>query len=165
MRERIAAAFVLLSVALIALTVTIRAVALSDFLREQEQAQQQRQADLLAAVVDGTVEAGRPVDQRLLDGLVDAESRLEYDAGDGAPVVAEGPAFDTEMGVIVAVAEAGDGSVELLTTARELSTAKAASIETLVAMQHPDWTEEQVREERRKILDDQGVVADPFTLR
>lgn len=131
MRERIAAAFVLLSVALIALTVTIRAFALSDFLREQEQAEQQRQADLLAAVVDRTVEAGRPVDQRLLDGLVDAESRLEYDAGDGAPVVAEGPAFNTEMGVIVAVAEAGDGSVELLTTARELSTVSSRQLTSL----------------------------------
>jgi signal transduction histidine kinase len=131
MRERIAASFVLVAVVLIALIVTIRVYSLQDFLRQQEQTQQQRETELVAAVVDQTVAEGRTVDEQLLGELVGVESRLEYDVPGRAPVVAEGRAFDTDVGVISAVTEAGDGSVELLTTARELSAVSARQLTSL----------------------------------
>lgn len=43
---------------------------------------------------------------------------------------------------------------ELAQTAVALSTARAASMETLVAMVHPDWTPDQVAEEVEKIRDE-----------
>jgi signal transduction histidine kinase len=134
MRERIAASFVLVAVVLIALVVTIRIYSLQGFLREQEQTQQQRETALVASIVDQTVDAGRPVDQRLLRELVGVESRLEYDVAGQAPVVAEGRAFDADLGVISGVAEAGDGSVELLTTARELASVSARQLTSIVVL-------------------------------
>jgi A118 family predicted phage portal protein len=58
-----------------------------------------------------------------------------------------------------------DPPLVMAQTAQALSVARAASIETLVKMQHPDWTDEQVKDERQAIIDDQGTVADPFALR
>jgi signal transduction histidine kinase len=134
MRERIAASFVLVAVVLIALVVTIRVYSLQGFLREQEQTQQQRETALVAVIVDQTVDAGRPVDEQLLRELVGVESRLEYDVAGQPPVVAEGRAFDADMGVISAAAEAGDGSVELLTTVRELSSVSARQLTSIVVL-------------------------------
>lgn len=45
---------------------------------------------------------------------------------------------------------------ELAQTALALSSAKAASLQTLVAMVHPDWTTDQVDEEVQTIKDEEG---------
>lgn len=59
---------------------------------------------------------------------------------------------------------AEDSPLAMAQTAQTLYTARAASTATLVRMQHPDWTGQQVQEEVRLILAEQRSVVDPFTI-
>jgi hypothetical protein len=61
---------------------------------------------------------------------------------------------------------AQDSVMTLAQTALALSTAGAASTETLVALTHPDWDDTKVQEEVKLILAQQGMsVPDPTTVR
>ncbi|MEV0445849.1 phage portal protein [Streptomyces spectabilis] len=56
-----------------------------------------------------------------------------------------------------------EGPTELATTAELLRRAEAASTDTLVRMQHPDWDDTKVLQEVDEILGESGrAVADPF---
>jgi len=59
---------------------------------------------------------------------------------------------------------AEDSPLTIAQTVQALSVAKAASIDTMIRMQHPEWTGAQVTEEREQIIADQGTVADPFAI-
>ena len=48
---------------------------------------------------------------------------------------------------------------EVASAVNLLHSAQAASTETLIKMQHPDWTEKQVKEERAAIYTEQGIAA------
>lgn len=133
MRERIAAAFVLLAIVLVAIVVSVRVWTLQDFLLDQEQAQQRESAELVAAVITDRVEAGEPVDEPLLLELIGLESRLQYD-GPGGTVVVQGRAYDTDEGVISAVVDAGEGEVELSTSTRQLSATSARQVTSLLML-------------------------------
>lgn len=133
MRERIAASFILLTILLVAVVVSVRAWTLQGFLLDQEQAGQRESAELVAAVIDARVESGQPVDRRLLTALIGIESRLRYDGAEG-PIVVEGRAYDTSQGVISAVVDAGEGEVELSTSARQLSATSARQTTSLVML-------------------------------
>jgi signal transduction histidine kinase len=134
MRERIAGAFVLLALVLIALVVTIRAYTLQGFLADQEAAHERQEAQLVAAVIVDQVESGRAVTRSLLVQLVDIESRLEYVAPGGGSVVVEGSAYSTDDGVVAAEVRAGEGRVLLSTTARQLLDVNARQLTSLLML-------------------------------
>ena len=57
-----------------------------------------------------------------------------------------------------------DSPLTLAQTSLALFQAKAASTNTLVAMMHPEWTDEQVTTETDLIFTEQQTVTDPFSL-
>ena len=63
-------------------------------LRTHESRDLREEATTLALVVEQRQQLGQPVDRAFLAGVVDSADRLEYDAGDGQPVVVEGQAYD-----------------------------------------------------------------------
>lgn len=120
MRERIAGSFVLLALVLIVLVVTVRGYTFQGFLVEQEAVHERQEAELVATVITDRVDAGRRIDRGLLIELVDLESRLEYVGPEGGSLVVEGAAYSTEDGIVEAEVPAGEGTVLLSSTAREL---------------------------------------------
>jgi len=82
---------------------------------------------------------------------------LEVDADVfGKPVNTDGLKVEFSAG-------SQDSPLALAQTALALSTAKAASTETLVGLMHPDWDKTKVDEEVARILAEQGMaVPDPF---
>lgn len=134
MRERIAASFVLLALALIVIVILMRGWAVQGFLREQEQAHQRQEAELVAAVIADRVDSGRQVDRPLLVEMVDIESRLQYSGADGSTTVVQGRAYDPSEGVISAVVEAGGGRVELSSSARQLAAISARQFSSLMML-------------------------------
>ena len=120
MRERIAGAFVMLTLALIVVLVSVRAYALQGILADQEMAHQRDEAGLVAAVITDRVALGEPVDRELLADLVGIGSRLEYLDPDGGTTTAAGPGFDPSDGTLEVRAPAGEGTVVLTRGTREL---------------------------------------------
>ncbi|QZY28434.1 HAMP domain-containing protein [Nocardioides coralli] len=108
MRERLAAAFVLLAVLVLVMAGAVRARAVGDLLRDQEAMQLRNDAALVADVIDDYLATGRDVDVVLLDGLVRADAQLEFVTASGESVVATGRQFVDED-LLVSVVEAGDG--------------------------------------------------------
>ncbi|MGZ5404333.1 MAG: sensor histidine kinase [Nocardioides sp.] len=120
MRERLAGAFVLLAVAVLVLVVTIRTWALDDLVRDQEQAERDDRADLIASVLVERVESGGFVTAALLTGLVDDHSRLEYVGPDGESIVATGGEYAGSEDPLSVELEAGDGRVLLTSDPRDI---------------------------------------------
>ena len=115
MRERLTAAFVVLSVVLLLGAGAVRTFVLRDLIREQVATQLDQQADLVAAIISGREAAGEPVDAELLGMLVGTADRLEYATHDGAePIVVRGSEYegdDDPAQDIAATSIAGDGEV------------------------------------------------------
>jgi hypothetical protein len=53
--------------------------------------------------------------------------------------------------------------LDLAQTANQLRSAMAASTETLVRMQHPNWDRDTVNEEVERIHAENGTITDPLT--
>ena len=83
MRERLAAAFGALALAVILLAGGLRLVALQDLLREETYAHLDEHAHLVAAVLDLRVEGGVEVSPRVLERVLDDEARLRFVPADG----------------------------------------------------------------------------------
>jgi signal transduction histidine kinase len=92
-RARLTASFVVLSVVLLVGALWLRSYTEQSMLRTHEGRELRAQATTLALVIEQRQQLGQPVDRAFLAGVVDSAERLEYDPGDGAPVVVEGKAF------------------------------------------------------------------------
>lgn len=93
MRERLTAAFVLLTVTLLVGLLVIRSYTLEDELRGHEGAHVAGQAETMAAFLGMRLDAGLPVTESVLAGAVGADQAVEYTAG-GQTLRVEGDRFD-----------------------------------------------------------------------
>lgn len=91
MRERLAAAFGALAVAVLLLAGALRTVALQDLLVEQTYGNLREHAHVVAAVLDERVAGDDPVTRRLVGRVLDDRARLELAPDDGGrPMVFTG---------------------------------------------------------------------------
>lgn len=122
MRERLTAAFVVLSILLLLGAGAVRTYVLRDLIREQTAGQLTQQAALVAEVVADRVAAGEQVDRGFLEGLVGTDDRLSYDGG-GQVVTVSGREYDgSGRGDISATAPVGAGGQDGRVTVGESST-------------------------------------------
>ena len=98
MRERLTAAFIVLSVALLLGAGLVRTYVLHDLIREQVAGQLSQEAELVAAIVADRTAAGDSVDEAFLSSLVGPRERLQYDADGAAPVVVTGADHEGDDG-------------------------------------------------------------------
>jgi hypothetical protein len=108
MRERLTAAFIVLSVGLLLGAGLVRTYVLQDLIREQVAGQMSQQADLVAAIIGDREASGGAVDEDFLQPLVGPQDRLQYDAGD-AEVVVTGKGYQGED-------DDGDGDIAATAT-------------------------------------------------
>ena len=108
MRERLTAAFIVLSVVLLLGAGLVRTYVLQDLIREQVAGQLSQQADLAAAIVGDREASGGAVDEDFLQSLVGPQDRLQYDGG-GAEVVVTGKDYQGD--------EDGDGDGDIAASA------------------------------------------------
>lgn len=115
MRARLTASFVILTVLLVVGALWVRSYTEQSLLRTHEGHELRGQAADLALVLDQRVDLDQPVDRAFLAGLVDADDRLEYDAGTGDPVVVEGKSYDEEDAEdqLRTSVDAGEGTLTL----------------------------------------------------
>lgn len=90
MRERLTAAFIILTIALLIGAGLVRTYVLRDLIREETAGQLDREAELVATVVSGREASGDPVDATFLQTLVGPEARLVLTSGDGSEIVVTG---------------------------------------------------------------------------
>ncbi|GAA4697231.1 histidine kinase dimerization/phospho-acceptor domain-containing protein [Nocardioides conyzicola] len=90
MRERLTAAFIVLSIVLLLGAGLVRTFVLQDLIREQVAGQLDQEADLVAAIVSDREAAGGSVDEKFLTTLVGPRDRLAYAADGADPVVVTG---------------------------------------------------------------------------
>lgn len=110
MRERLAAAFVALAVAVLLLAGTLRLVALHNMFREEAEAHLADHARLASQVVGERLARGRPITTAVAARIVDAEARLEFVPASGTPVRAEGADFaGTREDDVRVTVESADG--------------------------------------------------------
>ncbi|KQW49264.1 hypothetical protein ASC77_11290 [Nocardioides sp. Root1257] len=83
MRERLTAAFIVLSIVLLLGAGLVRTYVLQDLIREQVAGQLDQEADLVAAIVADRQSSGGTVDEEFLKSLVGPKDQLTYDAGPG----------------------------------------------------------------------------------
>ena len=94
MRERLTAAFVILTVVLLFGAGLVRSYVLRDLVREQEASHLRQEVVLVSSITQDRLEAGGVIDQEFLDSLVGEEARLEYDPHKGRTVVAHGADYE-----------------------------------------------------------------------
>lgn len=114
MRERLTAAFVVLSIVLLLGAGAVRTFVLRDLIREQVAAQLDKQADLSAAIITAREASGEPVDEELLTTLVGSADRIEYVVAGAEPLVVHGPDYEGADDLdddIAATTETGEGQV------------------------------------------------------
>jgi signal transduction histidine kinase len=114
-RARLTASFVVLSVLLLFGALWVRSYNEHAQLRTHESRELRGDAATLALLIEQREQLDQPVDRAFLAGIVDSFDRVEYDRGDGTPVVVEGKAYDERHrdDAIETVVDAGDGSITL----------------------------------------------------
>src|SRR5689334_22933568 len=95
MRERLVAAFVGLTVLIVAAYGIPRAYFLADLVRDQEQHRVDRTADLVAKNLDQHVAAGGEITPTYLDTLTGSSERIQV-TGETTMVSTDGPAWDED---------------------------------------------------------------------
>lgn len=109
MRERLVIAFVALTLGVLAVFTGVRAYALADLLREQDQRTADRLASVAAAVVNERIRDGEPVDRALLDTLPAVGDSVRYTPRTGDVVI--GGARDVGDDPVTAAQQVPGGSV------------------------------------------------------
>jgi signal transduction histidine kinase len=94
MRERLTAAFVALTVTLLVALLLVRSYSVESELRAHESDHVLAQAQAMASFLSMRMDAGHPVTESVLAGVVGPDQRLEYDAVGQRAMAAEGDAFD-----------------------------------------------------------------------
>ena len=110
MRERLTAAFVVLTVTLLLGVLLVRTYTTDARLRAYESDQVNAQAETMAAFLSLRMDAGLPITEDVLEGVVGTDQRIEYDAVGQPPVVVEGDSFDEgndgqDFGAVVEIPE------------------------------------------------------------
>jgi len=110
MRERLTAAFVVLTVTLLLGALLTRSYTTDARFRAYESDQVNAQAETMAAFLSLRMDAGLPINENVLTSVVGADQRIEYDAVGGQPVAAEGDSFDEgndgqDFGAVVEIPE------------------------------------------------------------
>lgn len=105
MRERLTASFVVVVVLLLTAAALVRVVTLTGDLRAQESENLHAQLDLIGQLVEGRQDAGLPVDEAFLSGLVPQQTRLVADTGSERITVAGGDYDSDEPKKDLAVSE------------------------------------------------------------
>ena len=85
MRERLAAAFGAIAVAVLLLAGGLRLLALDELLREETHSHLDEHARVIATVLDERAADDEPISERLIARVVDDEARLELAPHDGGP--------------------------------------------------------------------------------
>ena len=118
MRERLTAAFIVLSILLLLGAGAVRTYVLRDLFREQVASQLNGRAQLLGEILADRTEGDGTIDQAELAALAGREERLEYVAEpDQAPVVATGADWDgstdpdDDAGISASASAGGDATV------------------------------------------------------
>jgi len=94
MRERLTAAFVVLTVSLLLGVLLVRTYSADARLRAYESDQVNQKAEAMAVFLSMRLDAGLPVTEDVLDEVVGSYQRIEYDAVGQPSVVVEGDSFD-----------------------------------------------------------------------
>jgi hypothetical protein len=114
MRERLTAAFIVLSVVLLLGAGLVRTYVLQDLIREQVAGQLSQQADLVADIVDDQEASGGTVDEDFLQPLVGPKHRLQFVEG-GTTVVVTGEDYqgdgDADADISASATVDGTGQV------------------------------------------------------
>jgi signal transduction histidine kinase len=113
MRERLIAALVGMTVAVIALYGVPRAYLLADLVQRQEERKIERSVDLLAHLVAERTQDRAPVTEEYLTQLLNEAESIEYVAPDGAVVSAGTPAGGRESDIVMERSLPGGGTVTL----------------------------------------------------
>lgn len=119
MRERLTAAFIVLSVVLLLGAGLVRTYVLQDLIREQVAGQLSQEADLVAAIVSDREASGGSVDEEFLTTLVGPQDRLQYDgdASGDEPVVVTGKDYqgdgDADEDISATASSDGAGRVTI----------------------------------------------------
>ncbi len=121
MRERLTAAFIVLTIVLLLGAGAVRTFVMRDLLREQEARHLTHESELIASAIEARLDDAGPVDRKFLDSLVGSDERLEYDGPGSDTIVVRGPdytgsddpaddlsASSATDGVMVTVSEAGE---------------------------------------------------------
>lgn len=90
MRERLTLAFVVVTVALVAVVIAVRSYTLSDHLRETKSVDLHAQAAAVASAIDEHLASGRTVDAAFLGRIIPPDVRADYDRPGQPDVVAAG---------------------------------------------------------------------------
>ncbi|MDF1602941.1 histidine kinase dimerization/phospho-acceptor domain-containing protein [Nocardioides sp. YIM 152315] len=96
MRERLTAAFIVLTVVLLLGAGLVRTYVQRDLVREQVADQLGQQAELVAALVADRQQTGGSVDEDFLETMVGSDDRLVLASGDGTEVVVTGEDYGGE---------------------------------------------------------------------
>ena len=94
MRERLTAAFVAVTVLLLVALLVIRSYTLEGELRSHESGHVVDQAEAMSSFLEMRLDAGLPVTEAVLAGVVGADQAVEYDAPGQPPLRVEGDRFD-----------------------------------------------------------------------
>ena len=93
MRERLTAAFVLLTVVPLLAGGVVRSFVLRDLIREQESSHLHQEVELVAAIADDRSRRVAWSTRRSLQSVVGDEARIQYDSGHGETLVAHGDEY------------------------------------------------------------------------
>lgn len=118
MRERLIAALVGMTIAMLALYGIPRAYMLADLVTDYEVRKIERAADQLAAVVEEREQNGSPIDEAFLSTFLSESETLTYEPADGSTVVA-GPTPDPADDIVEA-RDLPDGGTLTLSRSRDL---------------------------------------------
>lgn len=134
MRERLVGSFVLLAVIVLVMVVSVQAWTVEGMVRDQEQSHHDDRAALIANVLTDRIDAGGSVNKALLTELINVDSRLEYVRPNGGSVIADGHAFVSSEGGVIATSDVGDGRVVLTSTPREIDAVAARQFASLLVL-------------------------------
>lgn len=110
MRERLTAAFIILTITLLIGAGLVRTYVLRDLIREEVAGQLDQEAELVAAIVADRQSSGDPVSAEFLETLVRPEVRLVLTTGDDPAIVVAGDDYAGDSGdAISATAEVEGG--------------------------------------------------------
>lgn len=116
MRERLTAAFVILTIVLLFGAGFVRSLILRDLIAQQESAHLQQEAALISRIVVDREETGGTIDQEFLSGLVSSGGRLVYAADRGPTIVVRGSEYTGSDNVgqdLSAIVDIGDGTITM----------------------------------------------------
>lgn len=94
MRERLTFIFVGVTIAMVLVTIALRALIMDEYMRDHQVEEHTDTARILAIAIAQRQDLRQPIDGEFLEQLVGAEYRLTFRAADGSEVTAVGPHYN-----------------------------------------------------------------------